>query len=104
IVRPEALTRQRGGAPRGEAKPLYEIVKGIAAKMGWAQHFPYQKWEDWGELMMKDIPMTLEELKERGFWAGPVRYNRVPEGLPTPSKKIEIASQLYADAGFDAYP
>jgi thiosulfate reductase/polysulfide reductase chain A len=90
--------------PVGESKPLYDIVKGIARKMGWGEHFPYERWEDWGELMMKDIPMTLGELKEKGFWAGPVRYNRVPDGLPTPSGKIEIRSQAYADAGFDPYP
>jgi thiosulfate reductase/polysulfide reductase chain A len=101
---PEVILCQPAVAPLGEAKPLYDIVKGIAAKMGWAQHFPYEKWEDWGELMMKDIPMTLGELKKSGFWAGPVRYNRVPEGLPTPSGKVEIRSQAYADAGFDPYP
>ena len=101
---PEVILCQPAVPPVGEAKPLYDIVKGLAAKMGWAEHFPYQKWEDWGELMMKDIPMTLEELKDKGFWAGPVRYNRVPEGLATPSKKVEIRSQAYADAGFDPYP
>jgi thiosulfate reductase/polysulfide reductase chain A len=101
---PEVILCQPAVPPVGESKPLYEIVKGIAAKMGWAQHFPYEKWEDWGELVMKDIPMSLEELKQKGFWAGPVRYNRVPEGLATPSRKVEIRSQAYADAGFDPYP
>jgi thiosulfate reductase / polysulfide reductase chain A len=101
---PEVVLCQPVVAPLGEAKPLYDIVKGIAARMGWAEHFPYEKWEDWGHLMMKDIPMPLEELKDKGFWAGPVRYNRVPAGLATPSGKVEIRSQAYADAGFDPYP
>ena len=101
---PEVILCQPAVAPLGEAKPLYDIVKGLAAKMGWAQHFPYEKWEDWGELMMKDIPMSLAELKEKGFWAGPIGYNRVPAGLATPSRKVEIRSQAYADAGFDPYP
>ena len=101
---PEVILCQPAVAPLGEAKPLYDIVKGIAAKMGWGKYFPYEKWEDWGELMMKDIPMSLEELKRKGLWAGPVRYNRVPEGLATPSGKVEIRSQAYADAGFDPYP
>jgi thiosulfate reductase/polysulfide reductase chain A len=57
-----------------------------------------------GELMMKDVPMSLEDLKRKGFWAGPVRYNRVPDGLATPSKKCEIRSEAYAQAGFDPYP
>ena len=101
---PEVIICQPAVPPVGEAKPLYDIVKGIATELGWGHHFPYEKWEDWGELMLKDIPISLDELKEQGFWAGPVRYNRVPEGLPTPSKKVEIRSQAYADAGFDPYP
>ena len=84
----EVILCQPAVPPVGEAKPLYDIVKGIASKMGWGQHFPYEKWEDWGELVLKDIPMSLEELKKKGFWAGPVRYNRVPEGLATPSGKV----------------
>ncbi len=101
---PEVILCQPAVPRVGEAKPLYEIVQGLAAKMGWEEHFPYRKWEDWGELMMQDIPMSLEELKMKGFWAGPVRYGRVPDGLPTPSGKVEIRSQAYADAGFDPYP
>ncbi|MGI9301997.1 MAG: molybdopterin-containing oxidoreductase family protein, partial [Gammaproteobacteria bacterium] len=101
---PEVVLCQPAVAPVGESKPPYEIVKGIAEKMGWGQHFPYEKWEDWGELMMKDVPMSVEELKAKGFWAGEVRYNRVPDGMPTASGKIEIFSQAYADAGFEPYP
>jgi thiosulfate reductase/polysulfide reductase chain A len=101
---PEVVLCQPVVAPLGECKPLYDIVKGIATKMGWGEHFPYQRWEDWGEIVMKDIPMSLDELKQKGFWAGPVRYNRVPAGLATPSGKVEIRSQAYVDAGFDGYP
>ncbi|MFZ5556512.1 MAG: molybdopterin-containing oxidoreductase family protein [Pseudomonadota bacterium] len=101
---PEVILCQPVVPPVGESKPPYEIAQGIAEKMGWGQHFPYKKWEDWGELMMKDIPMSLAELKEKGFWAGPIKYDRVPQGLPTPSGKVEIYSRAYADAGLNPYP
>jgi thiosulfate reductase/polysulfide reductase chain A len=101
---PEVVLCQPVVAPVGESKPPYEIVKLLAQKMGLGQHFPYEKWEDWGALMMRDIPMSLDTLKEKGFWAGAVRYNRVPDGLNTPSGKIELRSKAYADAGFNAYP
>jgi thiosulfate reductase/polysulfide reductase chain A len=101
---PEVVLCQPAVAPVGESKPLYDIVKGIAEKMGWGQYFPYEKWEDWGEIMMAGVPMSLDELKQKGFWADTVRYGRVPEGLPTASGKIEVYSQAYADAGFDPYP
>jgi thiosulfate reductase/polysulfide reductase chain A len=54
--------------------------------------------------MLKDIPISVEELKEKGFWAGNVRYDKVKDGLATPSGKVEIFSQAYADAGHDPYP
>ena len=100
----EVVLCQPAVAPVGEAKPLYDIVQGLAGKMGWGQYFPYKKWEDWGELVMKDIPMSVEELKKKGFWASAIRYNRVPQGLATPSGKVQIHSQAYADAGFCPYP
>ena len=54
--------------------------------------------------MMENVPMSLDEIKQKGFWAGEVRYKRVPEGLPTPSGKIEIFSSAYEEAGFNGYP
>ena len=101
---PQVVLCQPAVAPVGESKPPYEIVKGIAEKMGWAEYFPYENWEDWGELMMEGVPMSLDELKAKGFWAGEIRYNRVPEGLPTPSGKIEIHSSVYEESGFSGYP
>ena len=101
---PQVVLCQPAVAPVGESKPPYEIVKGIAEKMGWAEYFPYENWEDWGEVMMEGVPMSLDELKAKGFWAGEIRYNRVPEGLPTPSGKIEIHSSAYEESGFSGYP
>ncbi|MDE0309327.1 MAG: molybdopterin-dependent oxidoreductase [Acidiferrobacterales bacterium] len=101
---PQVVLCQPVVAPVGESQPPYEIAKGIAQKMGWGEYFPYETWEDWGEVMMETVPMSLEELKGKGFWAGEIRYNRVPEGLPTPSGKIEIHSSAYVEAGFSGYP
>lgn len=101
---PQIILCQPAVPPVGEAKPLYDIVKGIAGKMGWGEHFPYETWEDWGAVAMKDAPMSLDELKKQGFWAGEIRYGRVAEGLPTPSGKIEIYSKAYEEAGHSPYP
>jgi thiosulfate reductase/polysulfide reductase chain A len=101
---PEVILCQPAVAPVGEAKPSYEIAQGIARKLGWGQYFPFTKWEDWGALMMKDIPMPLDVLKSKGFWAGEVKYGRVQKGLPTPSGKIEIRSSEYARHGYNPYP
>lgn len=101
---PEVILCQPVVPPVGESKPPYEIAQGIARKMGWGEHFAYTRWEDWAAPMLKDIPISVDELKQKGFWAGPVRYDKVKDGLPTPSGKIELHSKAYADAGFSAYP
>jgi thiosulfate reductase/polysulfide reductase chain A len=102
---PEVVLCQPAVAPVGDSKPPYMIVKGIAEKMGWGEYFPYQKWEDWGEVMMKNVPMTLDEIKRKGFWANTdIKYNKVSNGVGTKSGKIEIYSHAYADAGYNAYP
>ncbi len=101
----EVVLCQPAVPPVGESKPMYDIVKGIAGKMGWGEHYSYyDTWEDWAEVAMKDVPMSLDEIKAKGFWAGEVRYDRVPEGLPTPSGKVEIYSKSFADAGQSPYP
>ena len=101
---PEVILCQPAVAPLGEAKPLYDIVKGIAEKMGWGNYFPYQRWEDWGEVALADIPISLDDLKAKGFWAGDIGYGRPAGGLPTPSGKIEIYSRAFAEHGYDPYP
>ena len=101
---PQAILCQPVVPPVGESKPLYDIVKGIAGKMGWGQYFNYETWEDWARFSIQGLPMSLEELKAKGFWAGDVTYGRPAKGLPTPSGKIEIYSQQFAANGYDPYP
>ena len=102
---PQVILCQPAITPVGESKPLYDIVQGIAEKMGWGEHFAYEKWEDWAEVAMKDVPMSVEEIKEKGFWlGGGVSYGRPAKGLPTPSGKIEIYSQAHADNDYEPYP
>ena len=100
----EAILCQPVVAPLGEAKPAYEIAKGLAQRMGWGEYFSYESWEDWVAVAGKDLPVGVDELKAKGFWAGGVNYNRVEAGLGTPSGKIEIYSNAYADTGNNPYP
>ncbi|MGB3717201.1 MAG: molybdopterin-dependent oxidoreductase [Candidatus Promineifilaceae bacterium] len=101
---PQAILCQPVVPPVGESKPLYDIVKGIAEKMGWGEHFKYEKWEDWAQVAIQGLPISLEELKEKGYWAGEVAYGRPAKGLPTPSGKVEIYSEAFASNGYEPYP
>jgi thiosulfate reductase/polysulfide reductase chain A len=100
----EAILCQPVIPPVGESKPPYEIAKLLAQEMGWGEYFSYETWEDWAAISGKDLPVSLDELKEKGFWAGPVNYDRVAGGLGTKSGKVEIYSHAYADTGNNPYP
>lgn len=100
----EAIICQPAIEPVGESKPPYDIAKGIAQKMGWGEHFAFEHWEDWAKTATADLPGGLEQLKERGFWAQPPKFNKLADCLGTKTGKIEIYSHAYADAGFNAYP
>lgn len=100
----EAIICQPAIDPVGESKPPYEIVQGIAKKMGWGKHFAYKTWEDWAATATAGLPGGLEALKEKGFWSAPPEYNKVGKGLETKTGKIEIYSHAYADAGHNPYP
>lgn len=101
---PEAILCQPAIAPVGESKPPYEIVKGIGEKMGWGEHFAYETWEDWARTAIAGLPVDLDELKEKGFWAAPPVFDKLGNGLTTKSGKIEIYANAYADVGLNPYP
>lgn len=94
--------------PLGEARPNTEIFRSLAAAMG--LDFPELQESD--ESMMRGLlrrmPFTLDELRERGFIRLEIPKPHLPfrtgARLPTPSGKIEIASQRAVAHGLDLLP
>ncbi|MBI4636633.1 MAG: molybdopterin-dependent oxidoreductase [Candidatus Rokubacteria bacterium] len=102
---PEAILCVPALAPYHEARPVYEIVRGIAEKMGYGDLFRWDSWEEWARRIVRDLPADLETLKRTGFWSGEVRYHKYREGgFATPTGKIELASESFAKHGYNALP
>jgi thiosulfate reductase/polysulfide reductase chain A len=102
---PQVIVSQPAIAPLGESKPLYEIMKGLAQKMGYDQHFVWESWEDWARNVVRELPISLEELKEKGVWQGELRYRKYLEtGFQTQSGRIEVYSELLAESGYPPMP
>jgi anaerobic selenocysteine-containing dehydrogenase len=102
---PQVIVSQPAIAPLGESKPLYEIMKGLAQKMGYGQHFVWESWEDWARNVVGELPISWEELKEKGVWLGELRYRKyLEDGFQTQSGRIEVYSELLAESGYSPMP
>jgi thiosulfate reductase/polysulfide reductase chain A len=100
----DALLCAPAVTPFGESKPLYDIVRGIAERMGYGEFFRWTGWEEWAARIITDLPVSLDELRARGFWQGPLRHRKFEQGLPTPSGKIELYAESFAEHGYDPLP
>lgn len=102
---PQVIMSQPAIPCMGDSKPLYEIMKGLAHKMGFGSYFQWETWEDWARRSTEHLPVSFEELKEKGVWLGELRYNKyLEEGFQTPTGKIEIYSEALAGNGYFPLP
>jgi thiosulfate reductase / polysulfide reductase chain A len=102
---PEAIICVPALAPYHESKPVYEIVRGIAERMGYGDIFRWNSWRDWARGIIRDLPMNLEAMEQTGFWSGEMTYHKYrQQGFATPSGKIELLSESFAKHGFNVLP
>jgi len=94
--------------PLGEALPNTEIFRRIAAAMKLDHDELRESDESMMRGLIREMPFTLEELREKSYIrldiASPHLPYRSGARLPTPSGKIEIASQTAVAHGLDLIP
>ena len=101
--------RQPAVEPLGESRSGLWIFKQLGERLGLGDYFPYEDEEDYLRQQLAPLEITLEELKERGFYRLPETAPAEAEGESTlswntPSGKIELASEVLRNAGFPAVP
>ena len=80
-------------------------MKGLAEKLGYGEYFQWDSWEDWARRMTQHLPISFENLKERGCWQGDLNYYKYgEEGFQTGSGRIEVYSERLNEAGYDPLP
>lgn len=107
--------RQRVVEPIGEARSDYRIFVELARRLGYGHLYP-QTEEEFLEFVFRDHPVGLDELRRnpqgvafgkpdeyKKYEKGLLRADRRP-GFDTPSGKVEIASSMLAEHGYDALP
>ncbi|MGZ5445753.1 MAG: molybdopterin-containing oxidoreductase family protein [Thermoanaerobaculia bacterium] len=94
--------------PLGEALPNSEIFRRIAARMGIDEPALRESDETMMRQVLRNMPFTLEELRERAYIRldipSPHRPFARGTRVPTPSGKIQIDSPSAAAHGLDRLP
>ncbi|MBI4321139.1 MAG: molybdopterin-dependent oxidoreductase [Chloroflexi bacterium] len=107
--------RQRVIEPIGEARSDYNILAELAQRLGYGDVYPRNE-EEMVEFVLRDHPVSLDELRRnpqglafgkpeeyRKYETGLLRGDRRP-GFETPSGRVELASSMLAEHGYDALP
>lgn len=107
---PAIALRAPAFAPRFDSKPAWWMAKELARHLGLEAYFPWQDFEEYLESRLRPLGTSLAEMKKKGVLV--LEDQRHPlylaEGaehtFDTPSGKIELASALLAEMGFEAVP
>ncbi|MFZ5425661.1 MAG: molybdopterin-dependent oxidoreductase [Thermodesulfobacteriota bacterium] len=102
-LKPQFFYRQRALPPRFETKADWEILCGLAGKLG-IEKFAFKHIEDIWNYQLEGTGVTVEDLAKKGFvgLSKDPRYLDVKDlKFPTPSGKLEMASEKWAAAGFE---
>lgn len=92
--------------PPGEAKSTFEFWKSIAGAIGRPELVPWENLEAFYDYRLEGTGMSFEKLStETDVYFATPKYRKYEEtGFATPSGKVELASSVFKDLGFDPLP
>ncbi len=99
--------------PYYERKTDYEILRGLALRMGQGEQWPDETLEDAFDRMLEPVGLTWETFCETGIYAGCESSRKQdqidprtgkPVGFATTTGKIELANEYLQTLGGEAYP
>ncbi|MBE6470782.1 MAG: dehydrogenase [Coriobacteriaceae bacterium] len=105
-----------GGAaairPLHERRTDYEILRGLALRLGMGAEWPAATLEDEYDVLFEPAGLTFQQFAEQGIYAPQPTYRKheapgadgAPVGFATPSGKVELASSLLEQLGGSRYP
>jgi len=94
--------------PLGEARSEFEIWTQLGKRMGYDKWFRWETADELFQEITEPITIDYNDLKEisRGVFYGPKQNLRKyrKEGFNTPSRKVEIYSEILAKHGYNPLP
>ena len=95
---------QQKVAQVGECRSDYEIISGLARKLGLGEYF-WDSEEQCLDAILEPAGLTFRELKQVGVLSGIKQYRKyLAAGFETPSRKVELYSGQLEEWGFDPLP
>ena len=92
--------------PREGVSSTFEFWRDLAERFGFGNRFPWDKLEDLLDHRLSRSGRTFSEFEQSGFMEVPTpefrKYRKT--GFATPSGKVELASSILKDMGFDPVP
>ena len=92
--------------PPEQASSTFRFWTDLARRMGFAEHFPWDSLEEVLDHRLEPSGRTFAEFRESTVMDFPVpkfrKYRKT--GFATPSGKVELASSILEDLGFDPLP
>ena len=105
-LKPQFFRRQRAVQPRFDTRADWEILCGLASRLG-LDKLGFSRIEDIWNYQLEGTGLGIEAFDATGFvpLAPAPRWKTLAETtLPTPSGKIEARSRLWAASGHDTLP
>lgn len=106
---PYITFREPAVAPLHDTKPGWWIARELGVRLGLERFFAWEDAEDYVNTRLRSVGLDIDRLREQGGVAvqpGRPYLEDFTEESPfgTPSGKIQLASQVLADAGLDPLP
>ena len=92
--------------PPAEASSTFQFWTDLAHRMGFADEFPWTNLEDMLDYRLARGGRTFQEFaRETYMELAPPKFRKYRDkGFATPSGKVELASSILGDLGFDSLP
>jgi thiosulfate reductase / polysulfide reductase chain A len=95
----------RGIEPLFERRNTYEFWRGLAARLGQADHWPWRTVEEVWDYRLSPVGLTFSQLVEKNGLFGKPEFKRYEKyGFGTPSGKVELRSSTFEALGCEPLP
>jgi anaerobic selenocysteine-containing dehydrogenase len=95
----------KGIGPLYERRDDYQFWRGLAVRLGQAEHWPWKTVEEVWDYRLAPVGLTFQELLARNGLFGKREYKRYEQfGFGTPSGKVELRSSTFEALGCAPLP